>query len=101
MTEQAEQLEHVSTRVKQVLVDVLDIDLDADEIDDGIPLYSTPISLDSLTLLRLITGLEKAFGCEIDDEAVMTADLVDVGSLVGLVQGQLRAAGLVPDPSFS
>lgn len=84
--------EHVSTRVKQVLVDILDIDMDAAEIDDGIPLYSTPISLDSLTLLRLIAALEKAFDCEIDDEAVMTADLVDVASLVELVLGQLSAS---------
>lgn len=83
--------EHISTRVKQVLIDILDIDLEAEEIDDGVPLYSTPISLDSLTLLRLIAALERAFACEIDDEAVMTADLFDVGSLVELVLGQVSA----------
>ncbi|GAA2048340.1 hypothetical protein GCM10009839_62330 [Catenulispora yoronensis] len=91
----------ISIRVKQVLVDLLDIDMDAEDVEDRSPLYSTPISLDSLTLLRLIAALEKAFSCEIDDEAVMTADLVDVGSLVDLVLGQLAAAGLVADPSLA
>ncbi|WP_156727709.1 acyl carrier protein [Streptomyces apocyni] len=84
----------ISAQVKQVLVDTLDVDFRPGDIDDRLSLYSTTISLDSLTLLRLITELERVFGCEIDDEAVMSADLVDVGSLVELVLGQLDVAGV-------
>jgi acyl carrier protein len=80
----------VAIKVKQVLADVLDIDLNPADIDDILPLYSSTISLDSLTLLHVITELERAFSCEIDDEAVMSADLVNVGSLVELVLGQLQ-----------
>jgi amino acid adenylation domain-containing protein len=79
----------ISIRVKRVLVDVLDLDLVPEEIDDRLPLYSTVIRLDSLTLLRLIIELEAALSCEISDEAVMVADLVDVGSLVDLVRSQV------------
>lgn len=82
----------MSTKVKQIIVNVLDIDFDPDGIDDRLPLYSTTINLNSLTLLQLLTELERAFSCEIDDEAVMTADLVDVGSLVSLVLSQLESA---------
>ena len=79
----------VPLRVKRVLAEVLDLDLAPGEIGDGLSLYSTTISLDSLTLLRLITRLEAEFACEISDEAVMTADLVDVGSLVELARSQI------------
>lgn len=82
----------LATQVKKVIVDVLDIDLDPESIDDRLSLYSVTIGLDSLTLLHVITELERVFSCEIDDEALMSADLVDVGSLVDLVLGQLPAA---------
>lgn len=83
----------VAIKVKQVIVEVLDIDLHPADIDDIVPLYSSTISLDSLTLLHVITELERVFSCEIDDEAVMSADLVNVGSLVELVLSQLHASG--------
>lgn len=82
----------VATAVKQILVDVLDIDLDPGDIDNGLSLYSATIGLDSLTLLHVITEIERVFHCEIDDEALMSADLVNVGSLVELVLSQLQAA---------
>jgi acyl carrier protein len=82
----------VAIQVKQILVDVLDIDLSPRDIDNDLSLYSATISLDSLTLLHVITEIERVFSCEIDDEALMSADLVNVGSLVELVLGQLQAA---------
>lgn len=80
--------------VKQILIEVLDLDLSAENIDDRMPLYSPTIGLSSLTLLHLITEFEQAFACEIDDEAVMTADLVNVGSLIELVLGQIAPVGI-------
>ncbi|MFF2385721.1 acyl carrier protein [Streptomyces sp. NPDC058108] len=91
----------ISTQVKKVLVDILDLDLPAEDIRDDASLYSTTISLDSLTLLHVITEIERRFDCEIDDEAVMTADLVDVGSLVDLVRSQLALAGVGPELASS
>jgi acyl carrier protein len=79
----------LSERVKRVVIKVLDIALTPEQLNDEIPLYSTIIRLDSLTLLQLITELENEFSCQIDDEAVMMADLVDVGSIVALVSSQV------------
>lgn len=79
----------VAIKIKRVIVDTLDIDLDPERIDDSLSLYSVTIGLDSLTLLNVIIELERELSCEIDDEALMSADLVDVGSLVDLVISQL------------
>lgn len=76
----------VAIQVKLILVDVLDIDLNPRDICNDLSLYSATIGLDSLTLLHVITEIERVFSCEIDDEALMSADLVNVGSLVELVR---------------
>jgi acyl carrier protein len=89
----------VSERVKQVMIQVLDLDVMLENLGDEVPLYSSLVRLDSLTLLRLITELEKTFGCQIDDEAVMTADLIDVGSIVSLVSAQLESGRTTSRPS--
>jgi acyl carrier protein len=82
----------VSARVKRVMTDVLDLGVDTAQLDDGMLLYSTAIQLDSLRLLHLLTALEQEFDCQIDDEAVMSAELTDVGSVVALVSTQLGQA---------
>jgi acyl carrier protein len=81
----------LAQKVKQVMVEVLDLDIPPAQLTDDVPLYSTLIRLDSLTLLHLLTELEKAFSCQIDDEAVMAAELTDVGSIVSLVAAQVAA----------
>jgi acyl carrier protein len=87
----------VADQVKLILVDVLDIDLNPRDIDNDLSLYSVTIGLDSLTLLHVITEIERVFSCEIDDEALMSADLVNVGSLVELVLSQLQVTRQVSD----
>ena len=46
----------VAIQVKQILVDVLDIDLNPRDIDNDLSLYSATIGLDSLTLLQVIAA---------------------------------------------
>ena len=78
------------------MVDVLDLDVRPEGLDDQLSLYSTNIHLDSLTLLKLLTKFESEFSIEIDDEAVMSADLVDVGSLVELISSQASVLAVTP-----
>jgi acyl carrier protein len=79
----------VGTQVKLVMIKVLDLGLAPDELDEKTSLFSALIALDSLTLLQIITELEVVFSFQIDDEAVMGADLIDVESLITLVESQL------------
>lgn len=78
----------VADCVKQVIISVLG--LDVADLDDGLSLYSDAIGMDSLTLLHIITRIEQELSFEIDDEVMMSARLVDVGSLVELVNGLLE-----------
>lgn len=74
-----------TAQIKDVVIRVLDLDLARDQLVDGMSLYSPIIGMDSMTLLHLLVSFEEEFGIDIDDEDVMNADLVDVGSLVEMV----------------
>lgn len=67
----------------------LDLDVPPEQIRDEQSLYSPAIRLDSIGLLQLLVALEAEFGCQIDDEDVMAADLEDVASLVQLLAAKL------------
>ncbi|MDT0547357.1 phosphopantetheine-binding protein [Streptomyces lonegramiae] len=81
--------DEIADRVRKIMVDVLDLRLNPEEITSDIPLYSPTIQLDSLNLLQLLVAVEEEFGRHIEDEDVMEADLVTVGDLLRLVQGQV------------
>lgn len=79
----------VGLRVREVMTRVLDLTYPPRDIRDDWSLYASAIRLDSLGLLNLLAALEEEFGCSIDDEDVMEADLEDVASLVRLVEAAI------------
>lgn len=81
--------ENTAVRIKAIMVQVLDLDLSPGQVDDELSLYSSSIRMDSLGFLHLIIALEEEFGCQIDDEDVMEADLETVGNLVQLFEDKL------------
>ena len=81
----------MAARVKEIMVQVLDLDLSPEQIDDELSLYSSRIRLDSLGFLHLVIALEAEFGCQLEDEDVMEADLETVADLIQLFEGKLVA----------
>jgi acyl carrier protein len=78
-------------RVKRTMVETLDLSIEPESIAEDTPLYASVIRLDSLGLLHLMVALENEFGCQIDDEDVMEADLTTVASVIELVRGKVSA----------
>ena len=84
--------DEVARRVREIMVDVLDLRLSPTEIPDDISLYSPVIRLDSLNLLHLLMAVEEEFGGHIEDEDIMEADLESVGDLIALIGRNVPAA---------
>ncbi|GEM_PF-2396082 len=84
----------LGAKIKEILVDVLDLELRPEQIADDTSLYSSVLQMDSLSLLHLLVALEGDLGIEIDDEDVMNANLETVGNLVDMVR---QAGGAVTD----
>ena len=60
--------ERVATRVKTLLVQVLQIDIDPEDIADDEPLFGERLDADSMLSLELISAIEEAFGIEVTDD---------------------------------
>jgi len=87
----------VPTRVRKIMVEVLDLAMDPEDIALSLSLYSPQIQLDSLHLLQLLVAVEEEFGTRIDDEDVMDTDLRVVGDVVALVRHAVGADATRPD----
>ncbi|WP_416979253.1 phosphopantetheine-binding protein [Streptomyces sp. T028] len=81
----------VAIRVREIMVEALDLRLNPEDIDPGVSLYSPVIQLDSLNLLQLLLAVEAEFGGQIEDEDVMEADLENVGDVIELVRRHVGA----------
>lgn len=71
----------IEERVKTILIQALELNIDPDDLDLDIPLYE--IGLDSVSTLSVVVGLEDVFGIEVADEE-LTEDLF--GSIKSLSQ---------------
>lgn len=83
----------LTAEIKDVVISVLELNIDREQLDEKVSLYSPLVRLDSLSLLHLLVQIEKRFDIEIDDEDVMNAELSDVGSLVDMIREVIDAKG--------
>ena len=60
--------ERVAIRVKTLLVQVLQIDIDPEDIADDEPLFGDGLDADSMLALELVSAIEEAFGIEVTDD---------------------------------
>lgn len=58
-------------RLKKVLIESLDLPLEADEIDEDEPLFGIGLGLDSIDALQLVLGVEAAFDVTLPPDNLM------------------------------
>ncbi len=81
----------LGVKIKEILINVLDLELRPEQLADDTSLYSSVLQMDSLSLLHSLVALEDNLGIEIDDEDVMNANLETVGNLVDMVRQACEA----------
>lgn len=79
-------------RIKQVIVERLNLQVAPNEIKDDQPLFGEGLGLDSIDALELVVGIEQAFGVKIEDEAVGAKALGSVDNLAAFVQSKRAGA---------
>ena len=77
--------------VKLVLSNTLDIGARIDAFEASTPLFGSVPELDSLSVVYLITDLEKQFGIVIEDDEISAAVFETVGSLADFVEKKLTS----------
>ncbi len=95
MTELTNRLEQAAERrsecaqLRRVIVDRLDLPLDADWISDDQPLFGRGLELDSVDALEIMVGIEDEFGASISDDE--TDVFGSVNSLLDRIHSEVDA----------
>jgi len=84
--------EHVATRVKTLLVQVLQVDIDPEDIADDEPLFGDGLDADSMVALELVSAIEEAFGIEVTDDELRVELFESLRGLVEYVEGKTLSA---------
>ena len=58
----------IEHRVKQVIIRMLSLEVDAEEIDDEDELFGGGLGINSMATIEIIVGLEEEFDIEVPDE---------------------------------
>ncbi len=77
-------------RIKEILVESLNLEVSPDEIGDDAELWGGELGLDSVDALELMVALEREYGFRIDSEEIEQESLATVAHIEAFVDG-LRA----------
>jgi acyl carrier protein len=83
----------IETKVRALLAKVLELRPDyVAGLPGSTPLFGSGLSLDSLTGLELLTGIEAEFGVDIAAEDMNLDSLESIGTLVAYLDGDRHGA---------
>jgi acyl carrier protein len=84
----------LKTRVKNLIVRQLKLEIDPATIQDAAPLFGADaggLGLDSIDALELVLGVEKEFGIKIQDEEVGVKAFASVDALSAFIESKKAA----------
>ena len=81
--------DELKTRIKQLIVKQLKLEIDPASIGDDAPLFgdaANGLGLDSIDALELVLGVEKEFGIKVQDEEVGVKAFASVDALYDFIR---------------
>ncbi len=72
--------------VKQLLIDILSLDVEITDLTDETPLLGNFPEFDSMAIVSVLTGLEEQFGFAVDDDELDAEVFATVGNLIEFVE---------------
>lgn len=79
----------IKEKVKKVIIDSLGLDIAPDEMDNNDLLFGEGLGGNSMALMEVIVGLEKAFEIEISDEELIMDVFETVNSIAKFITSKI------------
>jgi len=79
----------VKSRLKEIIVNDLDANINISDIKDDTPLYDEGLGLDSIAIINLIVLIENRFDMSFDENEISSALFSNIDSLAGFVRSKV------------
>ena len=86
----------IAQRVKQALVQGLQLKINPEDIADDEPLFGEGLDADSIAALEIVFALEEEFGFEAEDEDLRVDLFESVRTLTSYIEGRLALQSPMP-----
>ncbi len=86
----------IEYRIKQVIIRMLSLEVDADEIDDEDQLFGGGLGINSMATIEIIVGLEEEFDIEVPDEDLRVELFDSVQTMADYVRTALHKVPATP-----
>ena len=79
---------HLKNKIKHLIVDNCELELDAHDIDDDLPLFDlrSELALDSIDALQISIALQNTFGIAIRDSKEMRRVMYSINTFADFLQ---------------
>lgn len=86
------ELLEIELKIKEIVVELLELDIDPEEIDSDELLIEGGINIDSLALIQIIDNIEEIFNIECDEEEIGGEIFTSIKTLALFVENKLNMA---------
>lgn len=76
-------------RIKEIIIECNDLRINVKDIDDDNPLFSEPISMDSVASLLVLEAIENEYDIEVKDQELTPDIFQSVKSLSSFIEKKL------------
>jgi acyl carrier protein len=87
----------INRKVKQIIIEVLYLDMSLDELADDTPLLGEGLQINSLVALQILIRLEQRFQFQIEDDDLTPDLFINIQHLVAFVQLKEQASATNED----
>lgn len=81
----------VLEKLKEIIINELDVNLKLDDIDENASLFEDGIGLDSVTIMEFISLIESKFDIQFSDEDLDFQQFKDLNTLAAFVTNKIDA----------
>jgi acyl carrier protein len=81
----------IQQKLKEIIANELDVNMNIDEIDSEISLYEDGVGLDSISIVNLIVQIEEKFQIEFLESDMSAGTFSSINALAKYIQGKSNA----------
>jgi acyl carrier protein len=86
-----ENIEEIKQKIKEIIVDDLDVNINIEDISDEVSLYDDGLGLDSIAIVNFIVIIEKKFNISFNENEINASLFNNITELSNFISSKIKA----------